>query len=122
VAGRDAGAEGLLSEADAAQLEAQASQKQDPEAHPPSGQAGEVLAGVPPETRAESAVERAVGNESGETQGGGGWINLANLLAVVSVPVIWACWLRHEMKSRQSSEDARGDLAKRRIGPWPNGS
>jgi uncharacterized protein (TIGR03118 family) len=121
-ADRDAGAEGLLSEADATQLEAQASQKQGPEAHPPSGQADEVLAGVPPETRAESAVERAVGNESGETQGGGGWINLANLLAVVSVPVIWACWLRHEMKSRQSSEDARGDLAKRRIGPWPNGS
>jgi uncharacterized protein (TIGR03118 family) len=91
---RDAEAEGLLAEAD------------------------EVLAAAPLESRAESADEREVGNQPVETQNGSGWINLLNLLFVVSLPMIWTYWLTHEMKARQSSwEHARSDLAKMRPDP-----
>src|SRR5262249_53659256 len=91
----DAGAEGLLSETDAEQLEAPSSEEQGPEALPPSGQADEVCSPVPVGSRAESADGRALGNERVETQDGGGWTNLMTILLVVSIPVIWTCVARH---------------------------
>src|SRR5439155_1424799 len=81
-ADRDAGAEGLLSEAYAEQREAPSSEEQGPGAVPPSGQADEGLAAVPPELRAESTGERAGGSKSLDTRNGSGWTNARKLLFV----------------------------------------
>ncbi|MBI1918732.1 MAG: TIGR03118 family protein [Planctomycetes bacterium] len=117
-ADRDVRAEGLLSETYAEQLETPSSEEQGPGALPASGQADEVLAVVPPESRAESADEGSVGNKSVLTQNGSDWTTLMNLLFVVSLPMIWTYWLRHQTRSQQSSaEHARSDLAKRRSDP-----
>jgi uncharacterized protein (TIGR03118 family) len=103
-ADRAAGAEGLLVKAFAV------SEEQGSWALPPLGQADEALAAVPPASRAEPADERAVGNKAVATHNGGGWTTVGKLLCVVSLPTIWTYWLRHEMKSRQSSgEQARSD-------------
>jgi uncharacterized protein (TIGR03118 family) len=111
LADRDAGAEDLLFKASAQPREAQSSEEQGPAGSFPSDQA------IPVESRKASADEGAGGKESVKPSSGG-WTNLMNLFLVVSLPLIWGCWLRHEMKSRQSSEGpARGDLAKRRPVP-----
>src|SRR5262249_14362459 len=95
-ADRDAEAEGLLSQAAVEELEAPSTEEHGPEALP-SGEADEVLAGVPSESCPESADECAVGKESVEAQDGGGWTNLIKLLCVVSIPTIWTYWARHRI-------------------------
>jgi hypothetical protein len=90
-ADHDTGTEGLPSEAYVEELRALASDEQGPEAVPP-GQAGEVFTGIAPESRSESANERAGGKARDETQDGGAWTNLTNLLLVASVSMIGAYW------------------------------
>jgi uncharacterized protein (TIGR03118 family) len=90
----DAGAEGLLSEPYVEKLEAQSGGDQGPAGLPPTSQADEELALIPPERRPESMDERAAGSERVEAQDGSSWINLLSLLLVVGLPAIWACWLR----------------------------
>jgi uncharacterized protein (TIGR03118 family) len=106
----EAEAEGLLAEAYAGQRKAQSSAEQGARTLSLSGQADEGLAAAPPERRAESADERAGGNESVATQSDGGWTKPMNLLFAVSLPMIWIYWLRREMKLRQSSGDHAGGL------------
>ena len=112
-ADRAAGPEVLLPEAYVERLETQSSAEQDPGELPPSGQVDEVLAAAPPENRAESADDRAAGNESGLAQNGD-WTTLMNLVFVVSLPMIWTCWLRHGTRSQQlSGEPVRSGRAKK---------
>jgi hypothetical protein len=119
-ADRAAGAEGLLPEAYVEKPETQSSAEQDPGALPPSGQAEEVLTAAPLESRTESADDRAEGNESVLVQNGGGWTTLLNLVFVVSLPMIWTCWLRHGTRSQQlSGEPVRSDRAKNPPVPSP---
>jgi uncharacterized protein (TIGR03118 family) len=101
--GHDARGEGLLAEAHAEWLEAQSSQERSPGELLPSDQAYEVLTAAPLEIHAESADQRAVGNQSMEIQHDGGWTIMIDLLFVASLPLIWTYWLAHEMKSRRSS-------------------
>jgi uncharacterized protein (TIGR03118 family) len=94
----DARAEGHLSEGYVQRLETQAGEQQrDPEALLPWGRAIEVLTAVPSEGRAEAADERAVGDERIETRHGGDWTNLINVFLVVSIPMMWTCWVSHQM-------------------------
>jgi uncharacterized protein (TIGR03118 family) len=99
----DAVAEGLLSEVHVQRREAQAGEEQGPEALPPAVQAEQGRTAAPSETRAESADERAAGAERVETRDGGDWTKLIRVVSVASIPMMWACWVSHQMWSRQST-------------------
>jgi hypothetical protein len=88
----DAAADGLLSEADVEESEAQSSEERGPGTPPRLGQAEEVVAAAPPESRADSADERAANKERVETRDGRGWTSLVSFVLAVSIPVVWACW------------------------------
>jgi uncharacterized protein (TIGR03118 family) len=120
-ANRDAGAEGLLSERPVEEQEAQSSEELVAEALPPSGQAYEGIAEAPSQGRPGSAEERAPGNEGAEVQKRRGWTNLVYLLFVAGIPVIWAYWAGHEMRSLRSSGSGKGEGSKgkaSRLFPW----
>jgi uncharacterized protein (TIGR03118 family) len=118
----NAGAEAPLSEPYVVQLETASSEEQGAEALASSGRADVVLAGVPLASGPQAAGERIVGSEALRTENRGGWTKLMNLLLVVSIPGIWAYWLTHAMRSRQSCrEQARSNVAKLRPKPSSQG-
>jgi uncharacterized protein (TIGR03118 family) len=86
----DAGNQGVLAEPYVEKPEAQASAEPGPEALPPSGRADGMAPEIPSETRPESAA----GDKGGESRDGGRRTMLTNLLVVVGISVLWACWLR----------------------------
>jgi uncharacterized protein (TIGR03118 family) len=95
---REGEAQGFLSETDGEQLETTGSEAQGLGARPPSGRADEILGAVPPESRAELTEECPAGSQSVSTKKGG-WMNLMNLLLVVTLPMIWTYRGRHKVKS-----------------------
>ena len=97
-------AELLVPEAYVQRLETQSGDgQQGPETLPLSSQADEGLTPVPSEIRAESADRRAVSDGSVETRDGGKWTYVINVFLVVSIPMMWTCWVSRPIWSRQST-------------------
>jgi uncharacterized protein (TIGR03118 family) len=120
-ANRGAGAEGLPSEPYVEEQEAQLTEDLNAESLPPLGQEQEVLAGVPSQWRLESAEGRAVGNECLESQKGGVWNKMIYIIFIIGIPVIWAYWEGHQMRSQQSWGRGKGGGSKgeaSRLLPW----
>jgi uncharacterized protein (TIGR03118 family) len=98
----DAAAPGFFSKIYVKQLEPLSSAEQAAEAQALSGQVEDVQAGMSSEGRPEVVSERVEGDEGAPTLVSGGWTNLMKILVIVSIPLIGAYWLRHEMRLRQS--------------------
>jgi uncharacterized protein (TIGR03118 family) len=88
--------EDLLSRTYAQLRQAQSIQEQGPGTLSPLNRA------TPSESRAGSADDCTESNESTEPLNGK-WTNLMHRFLIVTLPVIWACWLRYEVRSRQAS-------------------
>jgi uncharacterized protein (TIGR03118 family) len=99
----DAVAGGLLAGFDIETIGSRSNQEQVPASPLPSCPANEVLAGVPVESRPQSADDRTLGGECTGTQGGGKWTNLANYLLAFSISMIWASRLKHATRPRHES-------------------
>jgi uncharacterized protein (TIGR03118 family) len=103
----DAAALGLLAEAYVEKQEAPAGEEKGPEAPPPVP-AEQTLAAVASQSRAESGGERAAANAPVEAQERRSWINLAYRLFIITIPVLWTCWVRYPTKApRLRSRHAR---------------
>jgi hypothetical protein len=97
-------AELLVPEAYVQRLETQSrDEQQGPETLPLSSHADEGLTPVPSEIRAESADRHAVSDERVETRDGGKWTYVINVFLVVSIPMMWTCWVSRPIWSRQST-------------------
>jgi uncharacterized protein (TIGR03118 family) len=99
----DAGAGELLAGFSIETFEPRSTLEPGPESLPPSGQASEVLAGFPSESRRQSAGECAMANEGVATRDGASWTNLTHLVIAVSLPVLWAYLLRHAIRHRHET-------------------